>query len=412
MAKTSNLFPFVCGAVIVSVPLQSSRAAEAQVDGLRFFLAEQLVYDDNLFRLPDGSDTAALLGSGASRSDYLNRVSLGADARWTVSRQAFILNLRFDDNRLADNEFLNNRSGSGKAQWDWRLGNNGSGELGADYNRALAGFANTRFVGKDLLATSGVFWSGKLTVGTNWAIQAGARHAQTEHSAISRQFDDSSTDSGTAGIEYKTTTGATIGWSYGHTRGDFERLATLGGVPFDRDYEENSSSFRLRYALTGKLSLDASAGYLRREYPGTLSDDIKAGDFSGNVWEAKLHWQPTGKTAFKLSGWRKLRANLDAESDYFVAKGLSLSPLWNPTAKISVSMELSREEQDYLGSSVNFAVLEPRNDRVTAEQLNISYTPLQQLELVLTTRFEQRDSDRPLLQYDDTLVGFEMRLVY
>jgi hypothetical protein len=405
----------MCLAMLAAKSLQAANQPQAPDDSfLQLFVAEQLTYDDNLYRLPDSlqDDIGLLLGPGARHDDFLNRISLGAEGRWVLSRQALALSLRFDDSRFHSNDSLDNSAGNGKAKWDWRAGDNLSGELGADYDRALASFANNRFLARDLVETTGVFWNATLLVRSNWSLLAGVRHAQTGHSAASRRFDDFDSDSGNARIEYKTALGNTFGWDYRYSESRFDRLATLFGLPFDRDYQESYSGFRTRYALTGKLTLDANAGYLKRDYPQSPAQEINAGDFSGGTWEAAVQWQPTAKSGIRFAGWRRLSANLDAESDYFVAKGGSIEPVWNPTVKLIVALDLSYEEQEYLGSTVNFALLERRRDRVNSQQLTVTYTPLQILQIDLVLRVEQRDSDRPLLRYDDKAATVAVRWIY
>src|SRR5882672_9598632 len=61
-----------------------------ETDPVEFYLADELSYDDNLFRVPEGlaaSDPAAI--GVPSTDDLLNRASAGVHGRWDLSRQVF-----------------------------------------------------------------------------------------------------------------------------------------------------------------------------------------------------------------------------------------------------------------------------------------------------------------------------------
>jgi len=382
-------------------------------ENLELSVSDKYTYEDNIYRLADDEDIAAQsLGPNASRDDYINRVSVGLEGAWRLWRQEFRLLGQMHDSRYQHNTDLDNTSGSARGEWAWRLGDNLSGQLGADYDRFLAGFENNRFLEKDVLETYGTFWGATLRVGPHWRLKASARRTEIEHGADIRKFDDSATDSGTFGIHYETSNGNTFGWNYRYSDAQFDRPATLNGLRFDRNYDEHASTFSTEYTLGTRAQLTASAGYIRREYANAVASDISRGSFSGGIWDAGLRWQLSGKTALNLSGWRKLRAYLDAETDYFVAKGGSIEPVWNPTAKISVRLEYSIEDQDYLGPSLNLGVLEPRRDRVTSQQISIVYSPLRLLQFSLSGRNDSRDSDRPQLRYDGKSASVGVRLNY
>ena len=89
-------------------------------------------------------------------------------------------------------------------------------------------------------------------------------------------------------------------------------------------------------------------------------------------------------------------------SNYFISKGFSVSPTWRPTDKISVALVASREDQDYVAiQSVLGLLAPPRFDRVTAEQVNVFYTPRQRWTFNAFFRNERRSSNETDSTYDD-----------
>jgi len=373
--------------------------------GIELTLGVRELYDDNLYRLPESLD------SQASRDDYIRRISAGLGGNWQWSRQKVLLNLLATNSAYERNDQLDNTSGRGRAEWEWRAGNALSGALGGDFSRTLVSFSNTRFFGKDLLDSSGVFASLGFRLGPSWSFKAAGRSASTEHSANERRFDNFRTDSVTAGLHFKTSSESEIGVDVRRTEGDFDRAVNLSGQLFDRDYVDESASLELNQILSPRTRVGLKLGYLSREYGDVALADVGKGGFSGAIGDVLLQWQASNKIMLNFNGWRRLRAYLDAESDYFVSEGASVAPTWQPSDRISVELELGFETQDYLGASANLQS-SARADRVRSGKLQLSYSPLRKLHFDLIGSIEERESDRDLLEYESQIASFGVRWTY
>jgi hypothetical protein len=119
------------------------------------YLSDQFTYSDNLYGLPSYTDVTAVAGPLATRGDSFNSISLGGDGRWFSDNQVFGLNFRADENRFTHNDSLNNVSGQGNLEWDWRLQTDWSGQVGVSYYRGLANFANTGYYARDVVQSKG-----------------------------------------------------------------------------------------------------------------------------------------------------------------------------------------------------------------------------------------------------------------
>jgi exopolysaccharide biosynthesis operon protein EpsL len=381
------------------------------INGVDITLGVHATYDDNLYRLPDSIDPATLAGEGATRSDYVQRATAGLDGHWQWSQQKLLLELNANANRYEHNDSLDNTAGRGGVEWDWRTGKWLSGKIGGDYSRSLANFATTRFLEKDELETTGEFASFSFHLGPSWHLKAGGRRAETDHSAPERSFDTSRTDSLTAGLEYESSSHNTIGVQARRTEADFMSDLTLVGFPFNRDYKDEALTLEINRVFSPRTALVVSAGYLRREYRDPLLAAVDKGSFEGPIADVTFDWEATNKIALSFSGWRKLRAYLDAESDYFEAVGGSVAATWTPTAKIEVSLEGGYEHQDFLGTSFSLGA-DARDDRVRNAGLAIRYSPLRKLHLELSGRFEERGSNREILAYESQIASFGIRWTY
>ena len=384
---------------------------QGEEPGFEMTLGARQVYDDNLYRLPEIIDPQQSLVSGASRDDYVRRVSLGIEQSWHWSRQKVLIDLLAVDSSYQRNDQLDNRSGRGRAEWDWQAASAWSGTFGADYGRSLANFANTRYLGRDMIETTGTFANLGFRLGPSWSLRAAARRATTEHSAELRRFDNSVTESVTGGLRYKTRSETQIGLSLRSTRARFESPLNLSGQLFDRDYEDESINLELERVVSPRTRIEGSIGVLRRGYDDNSLTESGKGSFEGPVGDVMLQWQASNKIAIDTNGWRRLRAYLDAESDYFVSEGVSIAPKWKPTHKLEVALELGIETQDYLGAGINLP-RERRSDEVSSGELTLSYRPLRKLRFDLTGRVEQRGSNRPLVEYDSLVASFGVRWSY
>jgi opacity protein-like surface antigen len=373
-------------------------AAQQDPSTYAIYVAEQLTYDDNLYRLPSIADVTALAGPRARRQDLIDSVSLGTDVHWYSGNQAVGFNFRVDDNRFSHNDALNNTSSRGNLAWDWRFGENLSGQAGADYYRALVSFAGTNYYARDLVERVDYFGSARYRVGPHWALFGGVIDADTSLSAVAEQLYDFHSKSGNAGVEYASASDNTVTWEYRYTDARFPQAFVLNGAPFNSDYNEDTTRLAVKYAFTAATLIQASAGYLKRNYPYS-----GFAAFSGNIWRASLQWQPTDELQFVLTGWRELKAYVDSESDYFVSNGGSIEPAWTASDKLTLSLAASWENHDYIGSSPSTLTFVSRHDKVITQQARLVYKPTPSLAVNLAYRYDRRDSNRASLEFDDTL---------
>jgi hypothetical protein len=369
-------------------------------NSFEILLAEQFTYDDNIYRLPSGIDVTSLAGPSATRADGLNSATLGGNGRWFSDIQAFTLNFRADDNRYIHNDSLDNVSGKGNLEWDWRLSTFWSGQVGASYYRALSDFANTGFYARDIVQREDYFGSVRYQLGPQWAFYGGFIGANTTHTAEPEQPFDFRSSAGNAGIQFATSSSNTVALEYKYTDAKFPQESELNAGTFNSDYKEDTAQVVMQYVFSAATELDGSAGYLRRNYP-----ESAFATFSGDIWHVALQWKPTDQLQWVLKGWRELAAYIDAESDYFVSKGVSLTPTWVATQALKLSLTISRENHDYIGLSPDAITFVSRRDGLTSGQAGLLYAPKDSLLFKLTCRYAKRDSSQAQFQLNDTLAS-------
>jgi Putative beta-barrel porin 2 len=384
------------------------------------FVADQESYDNNLYRLPANVADLAALGIAVptgSRQDHINTSSVGLDGSWSLGRQIFVVDLRADENRYAQSTNLDYVSTADKVIWDWQILSTLSGQVGADYTRTLAGFVNSFVYTKNVVDTAQYFAGGRWTVGPHWTVFGGVVDSDTKLSAAASRINDNNNESGAVGAELATNAVNTIGAEYRFTKVTYASAATSGS-----DYNEDRARAYIKYVFSDKTEIDASAGYLWRNYP---SENRAVGDFAGNVWRISAQWQVTDKTQLIAQGWRELQAYITQDTNYYVSNGVSIAPTWNPTESINLTLTASTEKQDYIGDATTETGLTDvasvpgsgaRHDRLNTAQAAIAYTPnyplWRDLTLNVSARHEQRSSNDYRFTYNDTIVYVGLTFKY
>jgi len=286
-----RLYSALAALFLTLSPLQPPLNAQERVTGVDYFVGAGILYDDNLFRQPEGYSLSSG-GNTLHRQDQIERLSAGVKGLWTLGRQSFELKAHGDENRFEQNDNLNNLSGNGAITWDWRVGNRWSGRLGADYGRALANFANNILLDKDLLTQRGSFAGASFELGPHWIAHADVRWASTSHSAEVRRLDNSNIRTQKFGVELKLSSTDSVGWNYRHANANFAGDVVRNDENFDRRYDESSSVVWLKYALSGKTDINCEGGYLRRNYPNAV-----IGSFSGATGRVSMTKPPRAASA-------------------------------------------------------------------------------------------------------------------
>lgn len=383
-------------------------AAPNAADPFKIFVSDQYTYEDNLYRIPNellASDDPMTVGV-QSFDDYVNRLSGGIQARVDASRQVFALNLRFDDVSYSKNDHLDHHGGSGDLKWNFDIGRHWSGLIDARYDRGQAGFSNYLLFIKDIVETQTYLGELRFKIGSRWALLGGASISETTHSASERQTSNFDGETGRFGIEYATPNQSLLALEYAYTEATFPIAERLLGR--DVGFEQTLPGIRARWVFSEKTRISGRAGYLKRDYTNPGS-----GDYSGNVWSVNAYWEPRLQFHFDIDAWHELKAYADAEADYFVGTGASITPTWSPTPLMKFALRLQYEEQSYRAAATPFPLTEPgRDDEIQLAGLTWDYTPRDFLSLALSYRWIERESNRSVRGNEAEVASAQVRIAF
>ena len=368
-------------------------------------LAEQAIYHTNLFHLNDSvTDIGQRLGPGASRYNTSLRTSACVQERWQWNPQEFKLDADIDDNRFLDNKILNHTSGNADLLWNWQTAGNWHGQLGGDYKRALGTFVNDRPLVKDVVDSYHYFMEVNHDFGAHIIARVRGEHTDTSHDADSRLIDNYRNNTGIAEILLMSRAENYLGISAQRVQALYPYTLIINDITYDRDYREETVSLRAHYEIESKTIFAAAVSHVKHDYQHDPTIN-----YSGYTWRTSLDWQPRGNIQFVLAGWKDLASYFDTEADHFISRGASLTPKWMPHEKVTISLPLRWERQQYIFRNIETAGLLPREDEVKIAGVEVLYRPRPSFDIDVNYGYEKRDSSIDVYSYLDEMTSLQIQ---
>ena len=365
-------------------------------NGITPYVSERFIYDDNVYRLPKSSITTPL-GQVASRGDEINTVSAGFDSYAGASGQGVELLARADRNEFSKNSNLDYTSGTARLVGDWSIGSDLSGQVGASYDRQLNDFANYQVYTKDLVGVESAFAKARLDLGS-LIFDAAGHQMEVSHSSDDAKF---RADGAAVSASYLSPGGTYISAIYNYNDARFPLPTST----------ESSVLLQINSPLRKKLRFRVAGGYVQHDYSqDTAATTVARYNFSGGIWNADLAWQPRESLQLLLAGAREVHAYVDAESQYFVSQSERAVLQWAPTGKITCELEYSRDDQHFFGPLPTMISLTlPEHNIIYTRQLNVAWSILRPVQLVVSYRYLTRSSNAPVLAFDDSFVSARLQ---
>lgn len=403
----------VSALLCLSAPLSAKEG-----DVLQTHVSARSVRDSNVFRLSRNADTEALLGTG-HRSDVINTLEAGINVDLPVSRQRFLLDASIARDWYDRFSFLNNTYKQAAGTWQWEAGNQWSGDLGATYKDTLSSFNLLQTTVRDEVEQKRQFFNAGYKFHPDWQIHGGAETYTLRRSLLNNRNRDE--DVGKLGVRYTSAAknyidleARYIDASLPNHSADITVPATLGTTPIvitgtalSNDYTQSELNGELDWKFS-KSHINAKLGYVRRRHK-----ELDVVDFSGTSERVTYDWAATGKTSVGFSVYRELRSLEDLLVSYAVVKGVSVSPSWAPTAKVSLRGRFAFEKVDFRGDpavAAGTAIL--REDIVRSARLTVGYMPIQNTELTLEYENQSRTSTRELADFKYNSIMASVRVDY
>jgi hypothetical protein len=186
-------------------------------------------------------------------------------------------------------------------------------------------------------------------------------------------------------------------------RGDGEYKAPVS-LARPADFRENEAEAVLKWILTGKTSLDARLGHLRRTHPGAPERD-----FSGPVGSATVNWAATGKTSVQAGVNRYLSSSGLDIGGHVLSNRAFIGPVWKATAHTSFNARYDRTSRNWRDIPAG-APESGRKDVIESTSIGVDWEPRRIVTVSASVREERVKSTAPGGSYRNTAIAGTVRV--
>ena len=373
-------------------PLERERWLQEE-QPLKLKVSGGISHDSNLFRLSDDTDAQAAIGT-SDKSDIIYRLGAGGRYELRQSRQKFIAEANVTEYKFRNFDNLDNTSSDLRGAWQWQVGNDWSGELGAGYRRYLESFANFQQNLRDMVDQNRIYGNANYLLHSHLKLTLDADWVDSNHSEQTRDTLDSKINNTAFTVNWVTPAQNTVGLQYRTADARYPNPGTIGTTLVTNDYTENEYSLVAHWILSGASEASARIGHVERKF-----NEAPDRNFSGPTWRLTYLWQPTGKTSLELATWQELSEFQDLSASYVRETGISVVPTWSIAPQVVLRGRISLQNLDYLGGPGTTAGSSSREDKDRLFQLSALWTPLRLSELAFTVETGRRTSNQAFADY-------------
>lgn len=371
-------------------------------DVIQPYISGSMTHDSNLFRLSE--DRAP-----ATSDTLISRIEAGVKVDYLFSRQQLFLKGSVNSNKFEQYEYLNYEGHDWQSVWNWQVGNLWQGNLGYTRNKTLASFAETQVTlgaRGDVRTQQSLFANANYRLHPDWRLNWGGRWQDLKAGSPTTQYLNREETSGVFGVDYLTPGNNSIGVQGQFIEARFPEREITAANSLGNGYSQITISSVADWKYSGNSRFRGNLGYTQRQY-----DEIATRDFNGMTGRLTYDWSITGKTLLSVAAWREVGGIDDIISTFAVTKGASLDVSWSPTSKIYVTGGVAHRSYEFRGDSgFVLGVVGKREDEIRSVNASLGYSPLQNIQLSLGGKMEQRDSNRIFVDYNYKLITASIRV--
>lgn len=398
-------YPFLMLMGLLAFPSVLLAAPE---DTVQAYVSSSIMHDDNLLRVPTGSDPVAATGQ-PSTADTITQGALGLKVDWKQSRQELILDASVNETRFSRFSSLGYQGTNIQARWNWQLGNKLSGDIGYNRNTSLGSFAEVQRLASNLSTQRNEFMDMAWQARPNWRLNGSLNHST--YSVTSSAVNGNEFVSSTLGASYTPPSGNEIGVRATHQVQKYPALQQFSGVSVDNGFTQNQFLATANWLYSGLIRINGQAGLVKRAH-----NQLAERDFSGGTMRGTLTWLASGKGQVDLSAWNEIDGYANQTTSYIQSKGVSLGPTWSPTSKLRVAARLQRVKKAFLGDpalKLTPGVSNPvRQDVFSTASLSLSYQPTRTVNITTSVQTERLGSSVAATGYADKTFSLNMSVSF
>jgi exopolysaccharide biosynthesis operon protein EpsL len=374
---------------VFAAALTALRAFADQYDVFNIGVGGTVTHDSNLFRTPD---------SAGPKSDTINTGYVGLHINKPYAQQRFQLDVTETAYRYNKSSDLDFDSLSYRGAWLWHLGPRISGTLAADRSESLVRFEDTTGTNRNVRVSENRMFNEDVEMSTPWHLLFGiAQSEQRSERTIEAQPDFHSV-SVEIGSRYLTQSGNSITFVRRHVEGDYLNAIFDPTNSTNDGFRQYESELQANWILNAKSTVTGRLAWLERH-----NNNFAQRDFSGPAGRITYIWTPAAKIRADLSARRDISPWQDVIATYKVDNAISIEPIWEVSAKITVRARLEHVQSYFRGGAVLPANGQTRRDTTNNALVGVNWLPLRSLTVGARLERQQRSSNDALAEYDATV---------
>ena len=364
---------------------------------LEFRAGQRFEHDSNVFRLADGADTAALLGT-SSRSDMYGVTTLGMKFDKRYSLQRLELDIYAQNYRYRDFSALDFTSLNYAAAWRWSLTPRLHGNLTADRREMLdntVDFYSPTEVNRRV--EQAAVLDAEYEIGAALRLLGGVYQRRLDNSLPQTYEADATIQGGEVGLRYVWDSSTSVAYKFKSGSGEYSGRLPTPEAP--NDFSDREHEFSLDWKPVQGTTVQARLAHLQRSHDG-----YAVRDFSGLRGQISANWPLTGKTRLEAGVVRELGSYQTTTASYYEGDRLYVSPVWKPTEKTAVRLRLDQGTRRYKGELDGVSPV-GRRDTTTLTSLILEWEVIRPLKLAASVQRDKRTSNTAGFDYKANVFG-------
>lgn len=379
---------------LAALVLASLAAAPAWGQEYQLSVGVDPAYDDNVLRLPSNVSPAQVGVGDRSRGSMIYRAYAAANAKVPVGRQEFEFNVIGNAYKVSEYSYLDYTALNGNAAWKWQAGERWSGVAFYEHVKAIAPFIDFTPVAQNLRTLDTARVTAEYWLHPSWRPYVGATWTDARSSYAPLQPGDTQIYAGDIGLKYQGAGENNIRGFVEYSRGEFPNR--IAGDPFGTEYDQYDFGVDTLWFLTDRTNLYGKVAYTDRQYPGASNRD-----FNGPTGNLTFNWGLTGKTAVRFDLRREIGLWEDIATRYYITEVAGITPTWDITAALRLEASYEHWRRNYPTEGVT--ALPEREDTLDFARVQVRWTPSRSWLLRLGYQWSTRDSNFPLVDFNDNL---------
>jgi exopolysaccharide biosynthesis operon protein EpsL len=376
-------------------------------DTFRPFVTSSILYDSNLLRMSKNIDPVAVTGK-KSTSELMKQVAAGFDIDWIIGRQKIIIDTNFNQNWYQNFTGLDYFGWDNSVKWKWEVGNNLQGEVSYDNKEALGSFSQLNGLVANLYNNQKYLANGSYLFHPRGKVKFLVSRTDYIFDDSSRAAGNLIEDAGDFELQYLTATGGYYGLHIEVAKGQYPQRPFLSTSTLDNAYSRLSYEFNWDWrTVDRKVQIEGAAGYNQQNYA-----HLSLRDYGNTTGKLKFIWVISEKTLVDLTLKRQITQSSNINSSFIQLQGAYFNPKWMPTPKIDIVIPIYYYQQVYLGETGFNVPIPQQVNNTSGIGLNLTYKPLDYVNLGAVLNYEKRDSNIMSRAYETRSIGVNLQVLF